>query len=376
MKGLKKYMAGILVAGMVLGSAAVPAPVYATEAEDAQEDNGDDVEITLDDKPYLALGADLTADQQHTVLSYMGIEAADFDKYDVVYVSNAEEHQYLDSYVPKKQIGTKALSSVLVSLADSGNGLKVSTYNINYCTAGMYKNALATAGVEDANVIVAGPFPLSGTAALVGTFEAYEKLTGKELDESVVDAAMDELVTTGDLEQSIDGDSNDVEAMIADLKGQIASGKIKTPEEMEQAIEKLADKYDLKLSDDDKQKLLGLMKKLQGLDLNWDSIKNQASAWASQLQNQLADKNISHIFVVCLFDKHLKNNTDNRNNGRNGCRGQQLCDTAGPINIGKTKNPSGNTRTDICSHDNSNRLCDFHHSRIYESDNHDGRCGR
>ena len=58
--------------------------------------------FTLDDKPYLALGADLTADQQHTVLSYMGIEAADFDKYDVVYVSNAEEHQYLDSYVPKK----------------------------------------------------------------------------------------------------------------------------------------------------------------------------------------------------------------------------------------------------------------------------------
>ena len=302
MKGLKKYMAGILVAGMVLGSAAVPAPVYATEAEDAQEDNGDDVEITLDDKPYLALGADLTADQQHTVLSYMGIEAADFDKYDVVYVSNTEEHQYLDSYVPKKQIGTKALSSVLVSLADSGNGLKVSTYNINYCTVGMYKNALATAGVEDANVIVAGPFPLSGTAALVGTFEAYEKLTGKELDESVVDAAMDELVTTGDLEQSIDGDSNDVEAMIADLKGQIASGKIKTPEEIEQAIEKLADKYDLKLSDDDKQKLLGLMKKLQGLDLNWDSIKNQASAWASQLQNQLADKNVGQK-IAAFFEK-------------------------------------------------------------------------
>ena len=271
-------------------------------AEGATGDNGDDVEITLDDKPYLALGADLTADQQHTVLSYMGIEAADFDKYDVVYVSNAEEHQYLDSYVPKKQIGTKALSSVLVSLADSGNGLKVSTYNINYCTAGMYKNALATAGVEDANVIVAGPFPLSGTAALVGTFEAYEKLTGKELDESVVDAAMDELVTTGDLEQSIDGDSNDVEAMIADLKGQIASGKIKTPEEMEQAIEKLADKYDLKLSDDDKQKLLGLMKKLQGLDLNWDSIKNQASAWASQLQNQLADKNIGQK-IAAFFEK-------------------------------------------------------------------------
>ena len=253
-------------------------------------------------KPFLAFGADLSTKEKAQVMKQFGITNEELADYQTITVTNKEEHQYLDSYVPKKQIGTKALSSVLVSLADSGNGLKVSTYNINYCTAGMYKNALATAGVEDANVIVAGPFPLSGTAALVGTFEAYEKLTGKELDQSVVDVAMDELVTTGDLEQSIDGDSNDVEAMIADLKGQIASGKIKTPEEMEQAIEKLADKYDLKLSDDDKQKLLGLMKKLQGLDLNWDSIKNQASAWASQLQNQLADKNIGQK-IAAFFEK-------------------------------------------------------------------------
>ena len=71
MKGLKKYMAGILVAGMVLGSAAVPAPVYATEAEDAQEDNGDDVEITLDDKPYLALGAYLIWGSKRRILINM-----------------------------------------------------------------------------------------------------------------------------------------------------------------------------------------------------------------------------------------------------------------------------------------------------------------
>ena len=58
----------------------------------------------------------------------------------------------------------------MISLTDKGNGIKVSTYNINYCTAGMYKNALATAGISDANIIVAGPFALSGTAALVGNF--------------------------------------------------------------------------------------------------------------------------------------------------------------------------------------------------------------
>ena len=254
------------------------------------------------DKPYLALGADLSAQEQMTVLSLLGLDDINVDDYDIISITNADEHEYLDKYLDASIIGTRALSSVLVVGKEAGNGIRVTTKNISYCTEGMYRNALLTAGIEDADITVAGPFSISGTAALVGTFEAYEKLTGKELDESVVDAAMDELVTTGDLEQSIDGDSNDVEAMIADLKGQIASGKIKTPEEMEQAIEKLADKYDLKLSDDDKQKLLGLMKKLQGLDLNWDSIKNQASAWASQLQNQLADKNIGQK-IAAFFEK-------------------------------------------------------------------------
>ena len=101
-------------------------------------------------KPFLAFGADLSTKEKAQVMKQFGITNEELADYQTITVTNKEEHQYLDSYVPKKQIGTKALSSVLVSLADSGNGLKVSTYNINYCTAGMYKNALATAGVEDA----------------------------------------------------------------------------------------------------------------------------------------------------------------------------------------------------------------------------------
>lgn len=288
----KQVLALILAAAMMAGTVSTATHrVYASEETQVTEE-GDNVVITQEDKPYLALGADLTADQQHTVLAYMGIDVADFDNYDVVYVNNDEEHKYLDAYVPKKQIGTKALSSVLISLTDKGSGIKVSTYNINYCTAGMYKNALATAGISDANIIVVGPFALSGTAALVGTFEAYEKMTGETLDEDVVDAAMDELVTTGDLEQSIDGDSEDVEAMIADLKGKIANGELNSEEDIENAIDELADKYEIKISDEDKQKITKLMEKLQGLDLDWGSIKDQAQDWASRLQDQLADKNL------------------------------------------------------------------------------------
>lgn len=282
-----------LLLGAVVLAGAVSAPINVAAAETTETaDNEDEVVITQEDKPYLALGADLSADEQHKVLEYMGIEAADFDQYDVVYVSNEEEHKYLDAYVPKEKIGTRALSSVLISLSDEGSGLKISTYNINYCTVGMYKNALSTAGVSDANVIVAGPFEISGTAALVGTLEAYEELTGETLDEAVVDAAMDELVTTGELEQSIDGDSENVEAMIADLKGRIARGELETKEQISSAIDELAEEYDLTISQEDKEKILALLEKLKGLDLDWDSIADQASAWADELQDTIESSGI------------------------------------------------------------------------------------
>ena len=168
----------------------------------AGSEANDKVTISNNDKPYLSLGADLTPDQRATVLGFMGIELTDLDKYDVVYVNNDEEHKYLDSYISKSEIGTRSLSSVLITEDKKGAGLSVSTHNINYCTVGMYKNALATAGIADAKIIVAGPFPISGTAALVGTLKAYEEMTGKKLDDKVTDAAMDELVTTGELNKS------------------------------------------------------------------------------------------------------------------------------------------------------------------------------
>jgi uncharacterized protein YpuA (DUF1002 family) len=284
MNSRKNLITGLFLAAAVFVSAmASPVQAFATESTEVA-DNEDEVVITQDDKPYLALGGDLTAEEQHTVLSYMGIDAADLDDYDVVYTTNAEEHEYLDEYVPSEKIGTRSLSSVMIALTDEGSGLKISTYNINYCTVGMYKNALATAGVQDANVIVAGPFSLSGTAALVGTLKAYEGLTGETLDDDVVDAAMDELVTTGDLEESIDGDSEDVEAMLAELKAMIANGELDTDEQISDKIDELAKEYDLDISDSDKQKIIDLLQKLKDLDLNWDSIANQANAWADKLQ--------------------------------------------------------------------------------------------
>ena len=131
------------------------------------KDNGNNT----DKKGYLALGADLSADQKAAVLASMGISEADLGSYDIITTTNAEEHAALDKYIDPALIGTKSLSSVLVKPAESGHGVVVTTNNINYCTTNMYRNALITAGVTDADIFVTAPTSISGTAALIGALK-------------------------------------------------------------------------------------------------------------------------------------------------------------------------------------------------------------
>lgn len=239
--------------------------------------------VYAEEKPYLALGEDLNSEQKSTVLNLLGVDEDSLDEYDVVYVNNKEEHEYLDSYISASEIGTKSLSSVVITKAKAGEGLHFSIYNINYCTVGMYKNACTTAGVDNANITIAGPINISGTAALVGIFKAYHEMTGEEIDEEIVDAALDELVTTGELEHSMDADSEDVEAMIAELKGQLS--ELDTKEDIIDAIKDTSEKYEIKISDEQLEELTALLVKLKDLDLDWDSIKDQAKEWKNTLEN-------------------------------------------------------------------------------------------
>lgn len=261
--------------------------VEAEPAEDTSEINQDDnVEIQADDKPYLALGENLSAEQKATVLSLMGIDPAKLDDYNVVSITNAEEHQYLDEYLPKEKIGTKALSSVVIVQREKGNGLNISTKNINYCTVGMYKNALATAGLKDADIIVAGPTPISGTAALIGAMKAYSEITGEPVDEESLDAAMNEIVVTGELADIIQGaDDGEVEEFMAYVKQKVLEGGLKDESSIRDCIDEALDKYDFTMTDDEKDQLTSVLLKISKLDINVDSLIDQAKSLYDQIKN-------------------------------------------------------------------------------------------
>ena len=228
----------------------------------------------------VALGADLSSEQRATVLNLMGLTEEELADCTVLYITNEMEHEYLDAYLDASVIGTRSLSSVKITKAKAGSGILVTTQNINYCTTGMYRNALMTAGMEDTEVLVVGPTPISGTAGLIGALKAYEVMSSESVSDTVLDTALDELITTGELADSIQGDisSEEVEALIAWLKGKIASGELDTGDEdsMQEVLEEGEETFGISLTEEEKAQIISLLKKLDALGLDADYLIEQA----------------------------------------------------------------------------------------------------
>lgn len=232
---------------------------------------------------YVSLGADLSSKERGTVLRLLGID--NIDDYNVDYITNEQEHEYLDDYLEKSVIGSRALSSVIVKPGD--NGINVETYNITFCTSGMYRNALATAGMENAEVTVAGPFNISGTAALVGAMKAYESMTGEKVSEEQLDAANQELVVTGEVADTIGED--EAEQLIAMVKEKVAADNLDSAQEIGEVIDEAANQLNVNLSEEDRQKIEDLMQKISDLDLNVDQLREQAK----DIYNKLEDMGLT-----------------------------------------------------------------------------------
>ena len=244
-------------------------PVMAAEVDQSRIVNIDA------SKSIIALGADLSAEQRATVLSLMDVTEADLANYQVVTITNDMEHQYLDAYMDASVIGSKSLSSVKITPAESGHGVLVTTKNINCCTTGMYRNALLTAGVSDADILVVGPTEISGTAALIGAIKGYEAMSGESVSDTTLDTAMNELITTGEIAMQ-DADSQDIEELIAFVKAKVAAGGLDSDDQIRSAIEEGEDKFGVTLTEDEINQIIAIMQKINQLGLDPNVLVAQA----------------------------------------------------------------------------------------------------
>ncbi len=287
-KSIKKlFLTGILAFSFL----AVSIPASA-DAEIKDEDTSYD--------RYIAFGKDLTAKERATVLQGFGITEDDVSDYKTIEITNKEEHDYLGDYIDSKVIGTRALSSVMVVKTEKDSGIQVQTKNIGYCTSGMYCNALVTAGLTDAKVTVVGPFNISGTSALVGAMKAYATMTGKDISDSTMDAATDELVTTADLGDSI-GNKEQAAELIAAVKQKVFSDGLTSSTDIRDAVESSAGALNLDISDDDVDKIVDMMEKVSKEDIDVDAITSQAK----EIYDKLKDSGIdfSNVDTSGLVEK-------------------------------------------------------------------------
>ena len=226
-----------------------------------------------DSEQYLILGENLSDSEKATVLDLLGVD--NIEHYNVAYITNAEEYEHLGDYLSSDIIGSRALSSALLTKEKEGHGISIETFNITYCTKEMYQNALITAGVKDISVKIAGPFKISGTAALVATIKSYEIMTGKTLDPDAIDAANNEIVVTQDLSDDIGAEK--AAELIAALKQEIAKmGDNYTKEDILKILEDLCAKLEITLTEENKQDILALMDKLSKIDIDEEALKEQA----------------------------------------------------------------------------------------------------
>lgn len=281
---MKKFAIGVLTMALTLSMTAAvwadePSKVIVFDENGAgevkdKEPEAQPAQPTGEMKGYLALGSDLTSDQLTKVLDIFGIPVTDLGSYNVVYTTNAEEHASLDKYIDPSIIGTKSLSSVLVKNAEAGHGVIVTTTNINFCTTNMYRNALITAGVTDADIIVAAPTQISGTAALIGALKAYSQMSGKEVSQEALDTSLDELVTTGELTGSIT--NAEAEEFISYVKAQVAANDLDTEEEIDAVIRQGMKDYNVTLTEEEITKIKQLMLKIKAMGIDYSVLLDQA----------------------------------------------------------------------------------------------------
>lgn len=248
------------------------------------------------------MGADLSQDQILTVYGQFGLTRGSVTE---LAVTNAEERDYLEGLVSEDVIGTRSISCVYIRLLEEGNGLTVTTHNISWCTEDMYRSALMTAGIYDAEVKVGAPFSVSGTAALTGIYKAYEDITGTELQEAAKEAAADELVTTAELAEEID--ESDAVAIVNELKLMLDEIAEMSDEELRAEIEKIAAAYGYTLDDSLINQLISLCRQLQGLSIA--DLQEKVEQFKSTLEtmSQYADQALSFGQKVAQFIQKILN---------------------------------------------------------------------
>lgn len=231
----------------------------------------------------VTIGVNNTAEQRQKILNYFGVKE---NEVQILEVNNKEEREYLGGIATEAQLGTKTYSCAYVQPTNSG-GINVKTANITWVTSSMVASTLSTAGMTNANCVIAAVFPVSGTGALTGVMKAFEDASGEKLDEEKKELASEELITTGDLGDDIGQDK--ATGVINDIKTEIIKNGTSDTTQIAETINNVTNNYNVTLTDAQVKQITDLMEKIAAQNYDYNSMKQTLNNVSDVVKDNLQE---------------------------------------------------------------------------------------
>lgn len=247
----------------------------------------------------ITLGANLTTAQKDDMLKYFNAKEG---SYQLLTINNKEEREALKGIATEAEIGNKTISCSYVQPTEKGSGINVKTVNLTWVTAAMITNTLVTAGVNDANVIAAAPFQVSGTGALTGILKGFEDSTGEKLNNKKKELANKELIVTGNLADNSNVGKEKAAAVVNDVKTEVIKDKAKDQQAVNNIINNVTNNYNVNLTPENKKELQDLMVNIGKQDYNYDELKNTLNKIGNNI-NEILKESGEAIKNSGFFDK-------------------------------------------------------------------------
>lgn len=296
MKVIKKILTIAMVFALLFNSMAAFA---SGESNDDSENNNNDSENSNNEVidelwgvPILAHGASLDDAQLAEVHTILGLTNRTFDS---VPVTGSDVVHFLGV----GNANTGMYSSALITRNSNGTGIEVSILtpdNITRVTETQYANAMVTAGVTDAHVEVAAPFPVTGEAALTGIYKAFSE-RGIDLDDDRMAVAQEQLLVTSGIsnyhDDNDDFNSYQLDQAVIDIQAQLAdiyqkTGELATQEQIIEITQSALEKSNLEdiITPEQIQQIAGFASNFQLTDaINSTEFRDQLSNLSNRVGN-------------------------------------------------------------------------------------------
>ncbi|MFC6041369.1 DUF1002 domain-containing protein [Paenisporosarcina macmurdoensis] len=265
-----------VVSFLLAASLLLPTSAFASSEEGINEKFG---------MPIVVYGADLTESEKQSVKD--SLEVTKESEVEEITVTGDD----LVTYIKDGDASARMFSSAKITRQDAGKGLVIDIVtedNITQVTAEMYENAMLTAGIEDATVVVAAPKKVTGHSALVGIYKAYE-VSGETLDKERTDVANEELSVATILANESGIDEAKVSELLTEIKKDIAEKNPATKEEVEKIVQEQLTNLKIELSPEDRQLLVDLMDRIRKLDIDFSKWSDQLNDLSKTIEDKIGN---------------------------------------------------------------------------------------